>query len=199
MQLRQALEDAERGLAGAPGGQLPLRLRRAIWKALGDDGPTPGSSGHRRRATLDLLAAEQVKPVWEQAYPSDPAVDEVLDAARQVLAGERSVQSADDFGGRAQVQFLDRMSKDEQYAAGCVGYAACAALFTAAHDRSYEDLPADADDYDLDSDDWDAGFEAALAYSGGEVGDPAASGERRREFWQWYLREAVPAAWRSDG
>ena len=80
-----------------------------------------------------------------------------------------------------------------------VAFAACCALSTAAHDKSYVGLPPDTDDDDLDSDDWDASFMAAMASAGGEVGDPAASDERRRQFWLWYLRDAVPKAWQATG
>ncbi|MGH9277703.1 MAG: Imm5 family immunity protein [Acidimicrobiales bacterium] len=195
-ELREALAVARRVLAESPTGELPLSVRRAIWDALGE-APMPGSAGHRRRAALDLLAAERVKPVWESAYPTDPTVDEVLDASRQVAQGERPAPWADDIANRAEVHVLDLTSADRQFNAGSAGDAAVAALYAAAHDRDHDDLPADADDYDLDSEDWDAGFLAALALAGGEVGDPAASDVRRREFWEWYLREAVPAAWRS--
>jgi hypothetical protein len=58
----------------------------------------------------------------------------------------------------------------------------------------YPTLPIDADDDDLDSEDWDASFMAAMASAGGAVGDPAARPERRRAFWTWYLRVAVAEA-----
>ncbi|MGH9277707.1 MAG: Imm5 family immunity protein [Acidimicrobiales bacterium] len=197
--LRRALRDAEVDLARSEHGELSLIHRRRLWEALGDEGGLRGSPGHRRRTNLDLLTVEGVKPIWEMTYPSDPAVDDVLAAAREVLDGKQTTAWADDRQSRAQVAFQNRMSADRQFAAGYVGNAATTALSTATRDKGYADLAPEVDDYDLDPWDWDTSFIAAMAAAGGEVGDPAASDERRRQFWEWYLREAVPTAWRSAG
>lgn len=42
----------------------------------------------------------------------------------------------------------------------------------------------------------DAARDAAAAYAG-PVWEPSSDREKRREFWTWWLREAVPAAWRA--
>lgn len=128
--LKGALEAAEEALQGSPTGELELRFRRAVWDAL-DDGPTgPGTPGHRRRTVLDLRTVEHVKHVWERAYPSDLAVERVLEAARQVLAGERSPQWGDETMDAAWVAFLGRDEGDPGFLARSVGRAACVALFT---------------------------------------------------------------------
>ncbi len=197
--LQLALDEAEESIAASPEGELALPYRRRIWDALGEGTEGHGSRGHRRRTALDLLTVERVQPIWDQTYPDDPSVAEVIDAARQVLDGRQSVDWADDLRGRAWVSFLNRMNADHQFPAGYVGAAATAALSTAARDKRYSTVPIDADDYDLDSEDWDTSFMAAMASAGGEVGDPVASDERRRDFWEWYLQEAVPEAWRAAG
>ena len=192
--LRRVLGQAEEALDASEPGELPLPERRRIWDELGQGPEDRGSPGHRRRTILDLIAVEHVKPLWDRAYPSDGTVQELLDAARQVLDGRQPAEWADELHSRRWVEITDRMGEDHQFVAGYVGTAACCALSTAAHDKSYANLPADTDDYEIDSEDWDTSFLAAMAAAGGEVGDPHASEARRREFWQWYLREAVPAA-----
>lgn len=198
-ELRAALQDAEEALDGSETGDLPLAHRRRVWQALGEGTEGYGSAGHRRRTMLDLITVEHVKPIWNAAYPSDGAVDEVLDGARQVLEGTRSAQWAYGLKGGAWTEFINRMGEDHRFAAGYVGSAACAALFTAAHDKTYSDLAPDTDDYDLDVEDWDASFMAAMAAAGDDEADSAESQGATREFWQWYLREAVPAAWTTQG
>ena len=47
---------------------------------------------------------------------------------------------------------------------------------------------------DLSPEDWDACFFASLAVSGGATWDRIGDPEARREFWRWYLEEAVPRA-----
>ena len=197
---RGVLRQAEEALDASEHGELPLAHRRRIWEALGQ-APEGGhgSPGHRRRTILDLITVEHVKPLWDRTYPSDGTVEELIDAARQVLDDRHPPEWADELQSRRWVEITDRMGEDHQLVAGYVGTAACCALSTAAHDKSYADLPPDTDDYDVDSEDWDASFLAAMAAAGGEVGDPDASDGRRREFWKWYLREAVPAAWNAEG
>lgn len=41
----------------------------------------------------------------------------------------------------------------------------------------------------------DASYYASVAYSAGGPSDPNSDLERRRQFWTWYLTEAVPAAY----
>lgn len=195
--LQRAVHDAASALEAAPPGHLSLRHRRRIWEALGELGgthrPTPG---HRRRAMLDLLTVEHVKPVWDEAYPGDPAVDEVLDAARRALSEGPPHDEGLELASRADIEFVDRPDDDVGFGPGYVGQGACAALMTAIGDKSYNNVPLDADDEDLDVDDWDASFFGELA-AGGEPDDPAVGPGPRREFWRWYLDEAVPAAWTS--
>jgi hypothetical protein len=58
-------------------------------------------------------------------------------------------------------------------------------------------------DYSLDDDgDWDEGDGyrdaagwGAYVMAGGTVDDPKADASKRREFWEWWLSEAIPAAW----
>jgi hypothetical protein len=45
------------------------------------------------------------------------------------------------------------------------------------------------DDYDPFS--WDTSYYTAIAYSGSDPWDNADI-EKRREFWMWYINEAVP-------
>ena len=42
---------------------------------------------------------------------------------------------------------------------------------------------------------WDASLYASAAYAGGFAWEEQSDKLRRREFWQWYLSEAVPSAW----
>ena len=76
------------------------------------------------------------------------------------------------------------------------GYAADCVVSVALFDESFDpDNPHDnTQDEDLDPYEWDAAYYAAMVYAGGASWNEASSPARRREFWEWYLREAVPAA-----
>ena len=91
-------------------------------------------------------------------------------------------------------RFFDRMQEMEDL--GDVGATAAEAarkvVFTALSgdhgDRAEED-----DQEEIEPDSWDPTFVAALA----AAGYPDEDAGRRREYWSWYLDEAVPEAWRS--
>jgi immunity protein Imm5 of predicted polymorphic toxin system len=55
-----------------------------------------------------------------------------------------------------------------------------------------EQLPADVDDEDLDSDAWETDLLASLAESS-TPDQPDYDPEARRAFWRWYLSEAIPS------
>ena len=60
-------------------------------------------------------------------------------------------------------------------------------------DRNQIDL--EANDSEIDPDEHDSGFCSAAAYSNGPVWAKDSDSGRRKEFWDWWLTDAVLAAW----
>ena len=52
-------------------------------------------------------------------------------------------------------------------------------------------------DADIDPDDMDASFFAASVYANGAVWNLESGPLLRREFWEWWLKQAVPLSWNS--
>jgi hypothetical protein len=76
--------------------------------------------------------------------------------------------------------------------AGLAGLAAARVVSCALWGDYSEELAADVDDEDLDSDAWETAFLASLSES--SVPDqPDYDPEARRAFWRWYLRDAIPS------
>jgi len=61
------------------------------------------------------------------------------------------------------------------------------------------DPEGDRSDLDTDRDawSWDESYLASMACAGGSAWAVSSSLEKRREFWQWYLEQAVPIAYNS--
>jgi hypothetical protein len=89
------------------------------------------------------------------------------------------------------------MTDESRYRGVYAGHAACGALRVAIDDEPVGLADQGLDQYDLDAEEQDTAFLASLAFGGGDEGEAAYRPELRRDFWQWYLDEAVPAAWRS--
>ena len=58
-----------------------------------------------------------------------------------------------------------------------------------------DDIDDDSVDADLSPDERDAAYFASCVCAGGFPRAERSSPVRRREFWEWYLRKAVPEAW----
>jgi hypothetical protein len=82
--------------------------------------------------------------------------------------------------------------------AAYVGFAAINAVVVALFDEETEELDDDGNvilDQDLDPFTWDTSFYAAAAYSENEPEENKI--QKRREFWLWYLNDAVPLAYQA--
>ncbi|RUT04272.1 hypothetical protein DSM106972_045000 [Dulcicalothrix desertica PCC 7102] len=176
-----------------PSHDLNLGYRHAIWAAFGDD-----EYGHRRRAMLALKTVRHVLPIWNKKFPYDDRPGYILNLAEKTLAGTISVEVAENESERLwrEMQQLGYGGHGMVFTVGC---AAVAALDTAIDDETFD--PDDIDFNLTDNEDTegnDSSFFAACAYADGAVWK-TVSGEqnpiKRLEFWNWWLTQAVPAAW----
>lgn len=199
--MASVLADAENVLAAAPDGHLPLPYRRRIWCALGplvlDGNRAVAGSGVRRRAALAIAAAEHVLPLWEGVRPGDSRPRAALALARQYLDGTADFRAAKRWQGKFLTDLDDLVAGEDSDPALRAGFAAAKAITTALHDELFEPAERDEDvsDEALDPDQWDAAYFAAMSFAGGAIWEDGSDPERRREFWQWYLKDAVPRAW----
>lgn len=179
--------------------QMSFGSRHTLLRALGPevlDAKGRGvelAVGKRRRLRLGLEISKRVAPFWVRDYGTS-ALDSLLEQIEGYLAGTVAlvdVERASLTGGLMN----GPAGKDQAWLAG---KAVCGTGWVAVHDEllspdegvSEEEL-ADPEDPDL----WDPAFFAAGAWAGGMPWVPAFSAVAYREFWQWYLDEAVPRAW----
>ncbi|UQS24842.1 immunity protein Imm5 [Amycolatopsis thermalba] len=157
-------------------GELPYADRRALHAGLGEALPR-----------LELLCAERVQPIWDAAFPGDDRPRRLLGAARSGPADGSLKQAVRDVHTH-----LDNLSLRGGTAVSA-GLAAWAVARNLVFGRPGE--PGDVDgEIDLDPDDWSPCFYAASAAAGGPVWLDGSDPVARREFWRWYLLEAVPRA-----
>ena len=188
------IDEALRVVEADPDGHLPLALRRRIRRRFGpvlgvaNGGPTDGL---RAVVRLDRLAAERVQPHWEAGTGGDGGFRRMLDLADEALAGTVEPGQAEREVDRFELLADDLMSPGGPLRAGLAGLAAAKLVSLVLWGDYGEDVAADADDEDLDSDAWETEFLASLAESS-PPDQPDYDPEARRAFWRWYLREAIP-------
>jgi hypothetical protein len=146
-----------------------------------------------RRTRLACAVVRLVLPIWESSYRTKyPRLMVVL--AEGYLDGEvpRSVlmKRADSFAGVMQNPGVG--------VEPLVGHAAVSAAMIAYLDETLQpgDGVSEEELYDpSDPDAYDCAYVAAGAYAGGMSWMDGFDADRNREFWSWYLDEAIPAAY----
>ena len=201
-ELRQLIKQAQESVRCHPQHDLNLGYRQAIWAALGPSRhsqKTIGSEGHKRRVLLAVLAVRHVLPIWHQVWPDDQTPQRILAHVSQVMKGKMSQQAAlrdiDRFW-----EYIDLLGSQSQNMAAAVGFAAVQALTTAVVDEFFDEIDLNlTDSEEFESN--DASFHAAVAYANGPLWEidasPAPNSQKRQQFWQWWLTEAVPKSWQS--
>ncbi|AEV68243.1 Imm5 family immunity protein [Acetivibrio clariflavus] len=180
-------------------GELILPMRIKIWKALGpykidSNNRAILTVGLKRRVKLASMCVEKNIDIWNSVLADDQRPLIMLEIVEDYIRGNVDYDFVQKQIGRFTTD-LENLSCDERYNnASLVGFAALRTVSLALRDEklmiSGKDNLLD-DDYDAYS--WDASFYSALAYSGSGSWDNANIAERR-EFWLWYIEEAVPKA-----
>jgi hypothetical protein len=200
--LTDAIAAARAGVMSHELHDLTLGLRQGVWAALGprdkDDrsGPRPG---HRRRTALATISARKVIPIWERSWPGDDRLHRLLAAADRVVAGDRPDPAKRNESARLRAGLDDVLGLGGDLTPLYAAYSAGRAVVTALDDDDFDPAYLDPTLTDASRDAYnvDAAFWAATAAVGGSVWEPASSPARRRAFWEWWLDEAVPAAWQA--
>jgi hypothetical protein len=144
--------------------------------------------------TVEILAAKKVLPIWKAAFPSNDIPIKFLYEAEKQLVQPEVITYPDKnmWAVKANLQSIS-LQDEEDFSPLYAGYA----CWTAASKVLLGiGIWPDCDpETELDVELWDASFFASLAYSGGAIweegiGDPV----KRREYWEWFFREAIPQA-----
>lgn len=178
---------------------LPIH-RQAIYDCLG---PARDSQARRIRGWLDIVTARRVLPIWLADRPHDGRVMRLLTLAERVLRNqgdERGVRDEaevvwwwltdDDHGGR-----YEKLSSPAYYSLG----AAILAVFSSLDDNPLIGMHLEGSETDANIDEAssDAAKWAANA-AAGPVWRQDSNNAERLKFWEWWLTEAVPAAWEQE-
>jgi hypothetical protein len=198
-ELKYAIDAASNALKTNDNGELPLPDRKRLWAAMGPRDVVGGRAiiapGVRRRTRLALQATERVFPVWEQTFPTNLGPQRMVAVAEDYSAQRIDFKTAWNLKNRfwGELESLGSI-------AVAVGFSSCQAVTTALSDERFDPVNIQNKIFDrhLDPYEWDASFYASVAHAGSALWEANPNSGRRREFWEWYIREAVPLAWDSE-
>jgi len=202
-ELLELLNKAKNELNNHPKGELILPIRKSILKHLGEHLENSNehaliNNGLKRRIKLAVLCVEYVMPIWNEVAPEDTTPQDLIKSIDTYLLGKVEWKTL----WNMQNSFwttLENYSMEARFkTAAYVGFAAINAVVVALFDEETEELDDDGNvilDQDLDLFTWDTSFYAAAAYSENEPEENKI--QKRREFWLWYLNDAVPLAYQA--
>ena len=176
---------------------MPFYRHQILWLF----GPTKlGSSpitheGHRRRTLLAIASAKMVLPKWERMWPEEHEPQQALAMAERLITEKLPFDQAHEV--MVACSNLSEQRSASRNVAWRAGMSAAAALSTAMVDELIvrDELTPETPDIQMGGEDADASSLAAIAFAGGFIWDVAANDEQRLLFWNWWLNEAVPAAY----
>lgn len=165
-------------------GRLAHHTRHAIRSAMDEADP-------RAWSRAELSAARRVLSIWFAEYDTMGPF-RILDRAAEALSSGRQFamleHELDAFAPIVEESII-AAGNSGQFAPSYAGSAVLAAGYAVLGQHPAVDA---ASDYDLDPQEWDASFYAALAWAGDR--QDASTAGRLQEFWLWYLDSAIPAA-----
>lgn len=171
-------------------GELPLRWREALRRLLGESFGTP-----RAWQFLELACARRVWPVWRARFPGEEQPIVLVSDAESDLEVSTTTITAQRLASTK--TYLDNkfVLGEEALAAIYAGFSCLAAargviVGLEAHDTAESEL-------DLEPESWHASYLASLALTGGAIWEESgANPSKRRQFWLWFLSDAVSDACR---
>lgn len=147
---------------------------------------------------LSIITVEYLLPLWESKWPNNALPKQLLDIATQTIVGNisREVVKEKFENGWKEKEKLGtdnaEMGKEFYVFEGAVE--ALHDVLGKAPFGGVEIKEFDTDENDLDYTCEDTASSAMVTLAG-ETGDRNFSTEKSKEFWEWWLTEAVSKAW----
>ena len=174
-------------------GELPFAKRRWLQEELKQRVVSQRSD--LAWLALEVISAHKVEHIWKEQFPSDTDPVDLLRLADSYLTNDENVDALTKLSPNVKTLLDDKLGLGEDYfCAVYAGFACWAAAGNIAYGPS--DLTDEgASELEVEPEFWDASFYASLAWNGAAVWEEGiGDSAKRREFWTWFICEAVPQA-----
>ena len=194
--LQTSISDAMEAVRDHPQHQLAGSRRRDIYTAMG---PFSQPMSIRARRWLAILSAWRVAPLFRAALPDETIFQRCINLAMQVALGTLRVTSPDVYvaDDEAYLWWCSWSIPHIPWQAEMAQYAARNALLEVEGYRPEQFLVEEwLPDRDLEQE--DAAGAAAMTTACISFAEPPKP-VCLRMFWEWWLKDAIPEAWRAAG
>lgn len=195
------MDMATQALECDPLGHLRLPWRMRIWDAMGPSSEDRDvallSTGLRVRATVAIYAVRYVLSRWSDVFPEDDSPTRLLALAearlRQEMNDEVIILKKQDLQSHLQdLPYFEFSTRLE----ALVGEAAFRALHVALYDEPlvHKEFDDSISEEDFDYNQWDCCFVVSAIAANGWTMTGEGCSASRKQFWKWYLHDAIPRA-----
>ena len=182
-------------------GYLDLPYRKILWDSLGGEnyGKTGKiekiTEGLKRRFRLSELCVNKIIHIWEFNTNNDPRLQKIMELANSYLDGKVSsdvlnneLEKFNSFESKLIDNVFDIYPFVARAVSGVIGVALYdEAIFQVTEDDSKDDW--------LDHEVFDVAWMVCAIYSYSDTGllFQDYDDKKRKEFWNWYVDEAIPS------
>jgi hypothetical protein len=177
-------------------GELSSECRKLIYQKIEEVSLTERQeTAHTRRARLQINCAWKTVNKLSESHPEYNLARDILVLSENLLISREEIKGLEVAMNTLHTLLENLMDEGEhKLIAAYAGFACISAANTAIYDIDL-DL-AGLPEIELDPDEWTACYYACLAYCGGAVWEKDQGDDmKRREFWEWFLRESIPGLW----
>lgn len=151
-------------------------------------------AAYYRRVKWGIACAYRTLPLWERVAGPDDPCRAMLGRAISALRGTGTLEEFAEANERLFVQLLDRSNQEPALQIlVSAGFSAYAAIKWVVYDL--DPLTLELPTGELDPAEWEPAIYSAIAHAGGTAALGEGDARLRREFWQWYVHEALVAVW----
>lgn len=149
---------------------------------------------HFRFAKLSLICAERSKHFLNGYGEQTLNAEDLIEKARRCLYGEYDISDLKRDCDKLRPILNELVSSGEKF--HVIAYAAFSCLAAAESIvYGFENQLINSSELEIDVEDWDASFFSNIAFSGAATWEGKGNETKRREFWVWFLNDAIPRSW----
>lgn len=177
-------------------GELTSESRKSIYQRIEAVSSLEQEAiAHVRQAKLQISCAWKTLEKLRDFDTEYALARNLLELSEKCLTNKEEIATLEVASNELYTQLEDLMDEGENtFVAAYAGFACISAANAVMYGVSLDLVGLS--EIEVDPDEWTACFYASLAYCGGATWEEGKGDDaKRREFWEWFIHEAVPNLW----
>ncbi len=175
-------------------GELSSTYRKKVYETIGIKSSEAEIPAHFFQAKLEIICASKVSELWDSNESVTICANKFIKLCEKCLKGHLSHEILRERKYNFYSQADSLFEEDPQpLISAYAGFACISAANAVLSGMDFDTLGIPEVDVD-EPNSWTASFYASTAYCGSAIWEEKTNDDpRRREFWEWFLCEAIPS------